>query len=57
MYFCADDYRLRRSRQAMEVEFIVKKHEDYAGNQKVEFFSRRHQAKRLCRFMDSVLEK
>lgn len=39
------------------IEFIVKKHEDYAGSQKVEFFSRRHQAKRLCRFMDSVLEK
>lgn len=39
------------------IEFIAKKHDDYAGNQKVDFFSRRNQAKRLCGFMDSLLEK
>lgn len=36
-------------------DFIVKKHENYVGSQKVDFFSRRNQAKRLCKFMDQLL--
>lgn len=38
-------------------EFILKKKESYTGNQKINFFSRRMQAKRLCEFMDQLLAR
>lgn len=37
------------------VEFIIKKNKNYVGNQKIDFFSRRNQAKHLCKFMDQLL--
>lgn len=43
--------------EAEITEFIVKKKESYIGNQKINFFSRRMQAKRLCKFMDQLLAK
>ncbi|NBH71169.1 hypothetical protein D3Z51_03810 [Clostridiaceae bacterium] len=37
------------------VDFIVDKNKKYMGNYKINFFSRRTQTERLCKFMDQLL--
>lgn len=36
-------------------DFILNTYCDYQGNRTVSFFSRKHQAKRLCKFMDCIV--
>lgn len=36
-------------------DFILSTYCDYQGNHTISFFSRKHQAKRLCKFMDCML--
>lgn len=37
------------------IGFILKENEYYVGNQKIEFFSRKKQAERLCKYMDQLV--
>lgn len=37
------------------IDFILKENEYYVGDQKIEFFSRKRQSKKLCRFIDRLL--
>lgn len=37
------------------IDFILNADRNYSGNQYVDFFSRKNQAKRYCRFLDSIL--
>ena len=37
------------------IDFILNENEYYTGGQKIEFFSRRRQSKKLCRFIDCLL--
>lgn len=36
--------------------FILNTHDNYQGNHTVSFFSRKHQAKKLCMFIDHILQ-
>lgn len=38
------------------IDFILKNNTKYKGNKNTAYFSRKNQAKRLCQFMDKVLE-
>lgn len=38
------------------VDFILNADRNYSGNQYIEFFSRKKQAKRYCEFLDSILK-
>lgn len=38
------------------MDFILKNNQNYRGNEKIAYFTRKRQAQRLCGFMDKVLE-
>lgn len=39
------------------MNYILHTHRQYLGNENIQYFSRRKQAKRVCRFLDQVLDR
>lgn len=53
---CYTDKGIASTSEEEIVDFILKDYKKYRGNSRIEYFTRKKQAERLCKFMDKVLE-